>query len=79
MKSSFESYKILVEVIGEESALKLSKYVDGDSFYIPKYETVTRLKRNEDIRRDYHDGMTYKQLHLKYRLSERQIRNITAR
>lgn len=77
MKSSFENYRILVEVIGEESAAKLSKFADGSYFYVPKYATVTRQQRNEAIRRDYSNGMTINQLHRKYELTERQIRKIT--
>ena len=77
MGNSFESYTALVKILGEESALKLVKSVDGGTIYVPKHDTVTRQQRNENIRRDYRNGMTYLQLHYKYNLTERQIRKIT--
>lgn len=77
MRSTYESYAALVDIIGEEGALKLIKSVDGGYIYIPKHDTITRQKRNEEIRRDYHKGLTYFQLHIKYDLTERQIKKIT--
>ena len=77
VRSTFESFTDLVEIIGEESALKLTKAAGGGYIYIPKHDTITRQQRNEEIRRDYHKGMTYYQLHIKYDLTERQIRKIT--
>ena len=49
MRNTFESYTALVEMIGEESALKLIKSVDGGMIYVPKHDTVTRQQRNENI------------------------------
>lgn len=77
MRKTSESYTALVEIVGEESALKLIKSVDGGMIYVPKHDTVTRQQRNENIRQDYLNGMTYLQLHYKYNLTERQIRKIT--
>ena len=70
MRSTMESYTALVEIIGEESAMKLAKSVGGGTIYVPKHDTITR-------QRDYRSGMTYWQLHCKYNLTERQIRKIT--
>ena len=77
MRITMESYTALVEIIGEESAMKLAKSVGGGTIYVPKHDTITRQQRNEEIKRDYRSGMTYWQLHCKYNLTERQIRKIT--
>ncbi len=77
MRSTFESYTALVEIIGEKNALKLVKSVGGGTIYVPKHDTITRHQRNAEIKRDYLNGMTYNQLHIKYDLTERQIRKIT--
>lgn len=76
LRSTFESFTELVEIIGEESALKLTKAAGGGFIYIPKHDTITRQQRNKEIKRDYYKGLTYFQLHIKYELTERQIRKI---
>lgn len=67
----------IVELIGEENALKLAKEFSGQQIYFPKYESVTRPLTYRKIREEF-NGFNFKYLAKKYGFSEMGIRKIVA-
>ena len=70
-----EKYHHLVNLIGIENVLLLSKDFGGTMLYIPKHDSLAKEIRNEKIRKEFNGG-NYKELTKKYNLCESQIRNI---
>lgn len=70
-----EKYKLLVEVIGFDNFIKLSMKFGGTEIYVPKSDMLVKAIRNEKIKQEFSGG-NYRELALKYNLSESQIRNI---
>lgn len=64
--------------IGVEQALELVKLNGGINLYVPVYDCVTAAARDRLIKEDYRDG-NYKQLAIKYGLSEMWVRDIIDR
>lgn len=73
-----DEQKRIADIIGIESYLKLSNALGGTTVYIAKVsEIVERKNRDERIRREF-TGWNYKELALKYGLTETWIRNIVS-
>ncbi len=70
-----EEQKTLAELIGLESFKKLVKAFNGTSIYVPKIESVEKAVRDNMIREEFNGG-NYKELALKYGLTEMWIRII---
>ena len=72
-----EGCRPLAEFIGLTRFLELADTFGGEMIYIPNLTQLRVELRNRDIRAQYH-GTPREIRHLsrKYRLSERQIRNI---
>lgn len=70
-----EKYQQLVAAIGFENFLQLSCSFGGTEVYIPKSDMLVKAIRNDRIKQEFNGG-NYKELALKYNLSESQIRNI---
>ena len=70
-----EKYQQLVDAIGFENFLQLSCNFGGTEVYIPKSDMLVKAIRNDRIKQEFNGG-NYKELALKYNLSESQIRNI---
>jgi Mor family transcriptional regulator len=70
-----ETYRQVAEVIGVESAVKLSRTLGGLNFYFPQIETLLRKKRDQIIRRDF-NGRNHRELARRYNLSEVWVREI---
>ena len=70
-----EEQKSLVEIIGLEGFKALVRAYNGTSIYIPKIESLEKEVRDEMIREEFNGG-NYKELALKYGLTEVWIRNI---
>ena len=67
----------LVKLIGIEAARKLAAEYGGELHMdIPRAVAATRAARDACIHADRAAGMTHRELALKYKLTERQIRNI---
>lgn len=66
----------LADVIGLDAFKKLVKNYGGTALYIPKMDTLERQQRNVRIRNEYYQGKSLKNLSLKYKLTETQIRSI---
>lgn len=70
-----EPYDYYADLIGMDNFYKLSKELGGTALYIPKTESLFRELRNKKIREGFNGG-NYKELALKYGLSERFVRDI---
>lgn len=71
-----DEYKEIVSIIGFEVFLKVCDHYGGTNVYIPKKERVTRLIRNLKIQKEF-NGTNYRELSIKYKLSESYVRKIT--
>ena len=65
----------MVDMIGEENFLKICKMYGGSSIYIPVYKRATQGIRNAAIFKDY-NGKNIDALRIKYKLSNRRIRDL---
>ena len=70
-----EEYQDIVESLGLEGFLALTRLCGGQSLYIPKTDSLSREGRDREIRARF-DGGNYRALAAQFRLSERQIRKI---
>lgn len=70
-----EEYRDIVENLGMDSFLKLTRLCGGQSLYVPKMETLEREGRDREIRSLFNGG-NYRALAIQFRLSERQVRKI---
>ena len=75
MENLDEEQKSLAELIGLEAFKSLVRNFNGTSIYIPKIESLEKTVRDELIKEEF-DGGNYKELALKYGLTETWIRNI---
>jgi len=63
----------VAEIVGVRKTIELTQLFKGSSVFFPKL-TLLRCKiRNSFIRKDYDNGLTARQLAIKYNLSDRQI------
>lgn len=76
MNCEYEIIDEMTEVIGKENTMKLIERFSGEQIYIPVVKRVSIKDRNARIISDYKKGFSYTQLKNRYRLTERQIRNI---
>lgn len=65
----------MVEIIGMENFLKVTKLYGGANVYIPVHHKVTMGERNREIIRKY-NGKNIKQLRMKYGITEVQLKKI---
>lgn len=70
-----EEQKSLAELIGLEAFKSLVRAFNGTSIYIPKIESLEKTVRDELIKEEFNGG-NYKELALKFGLTETWIRNI---
>lgn len=70
-----EPYGTIATNVGAENAIKIAKLYQGTGVYFPKLESILNKIRDKNIRREF-DGGNYKELALKYGLTERWIREI---
>ncbi len=70
-----EEQKTLAELIGLEGLKNLVRAYNGTSIYVPKIESLEKAVRDEYIKEEF-DGGNYRELALKYGLTETWIRNI---
>lgn len=70
-----EEYRDIVENLGMDSFLKLTRLCGGQNLYVPKMETLEREGRDREIRSLFNGG-NYRALAIQFRLSERQVRKI---
>lgn len=70
-----EDQKILYDCVGEMVFKRIINVLGGGDIYIPLRKSLSKLSRNEQIKRDF-DGDNYKELAKKYKLTTRTIRGI---
>lgn len=75
MENLDDEQKILAETVGIDAFKRLVRAFNGTSIYIPKIESLEKAIRDELIRAEF-DGGNYKELALKFGLTETWIRNI---
>ncbi|WP_419727152.1 Mor transcription activator family protein [Terrisporobacter petrolearius] len=68
----------MVDIIGMENFLKLSKLYGGTNVYIPVYHRVTMGERNREIARTY-NGKNINQLRMKYGMTELQLKRLAGK
>jgi len=70
-----EPYNIICEEIGLENTVKIAKKIGGKRLYFPKFESLIMNFRDKSIYKEF-DGKNYKELGIKYGLSETRVREI---
>lgn len=70
-------YEELKEVAGPDAAKRLVEYYKGEKVYFPK--RIVKKLRNQEIRKEFENKKTYRELAIRYELSERNIRRIVAK
>jgi Mor family transcriptional regulator len=70
-----EPYKTLAGNIGLRNTLKLADMYQGMAIYLPKLDGLIRRIRDEQIRKEF-NGANYKEIALKYKLTEVWVRQI---
>lgn len=68
--------KELIELIGEENTLKITKTYGGENIYVPKCEKSDLRTRDRDIYSQFLDGVSLKALAKRHGLAEKTIRDI---
>lgn len=63
------------KLLGVEAFINLSDQLGGTSFYVPKFENVIAKARDRIIIKQFNGG-NYKELAIKYNLTEVWVRNI---
>jgi Mor family transcriptional regulator len=66
----------IADVAGIEAAIKIGVAFKGTYLYIRGVDKLMRLVRDMKIRKEYESGSGTKRLSRRYRLTERQIKNI---
>ena len=75
MESLEEDQKKIAELVGMEGFRNLIRTFGGTSIYIPKVESLEKTVRDQRIREEF-DVSNYKELAMKYGLTETWIRSI---
>jgi Mor family transcriptional regulator len=70
-----ENFHAMVEVIGTEKFLEISKLYGGMNMYIPIYSCIIREARNREIIEKY-NGVNSNQLAHKYGISSNSVKRI---
>ena len=75
MESLDEDQKKIAELVGMEGFRNLVRTFGGTSIYIPKVESLEKTVWDQRIREEF-DGSNYKELAMRYGLTETWIRSI---
>lgn len=70
-----DNFHAMIEVIGIEKFLEISKLYGGINMYIPIYSSLIRQARNRDIIGKY-NGVNVNELAIKYGISVVSVRRI---
>ena len=66
----------LRQIVGVENTAKIIKQCGGAFLYIPQMKTVLKTERDKAIYADFNTGSSFKQIALKYGISELTARDI---
>lgn len=75
IESLDEDQKKIAELVGMKGFRNLVRTFGGTSIYIPKVESLEKTVRDQRIREEF-DGSNYRELAIKYGLTETWIRSI---
>jgi Mor family transcriptional regulator len=67
----------IANLIGVRNAVILSQNYGGITFYLPKTDAALRMFRDKRIKAEF-NGYNYKELAIKYGITEMWVRNIVA-
>jgi Mor family transcriptional regulator len=67
----------LVDIIGKDAANRLVDFYSGSSIYVPKNIIVEQ--KYQKIREEYKNGLSYRDLAVQYKYTERYVRTIIHR
>lgn len=70
-----DNFHAMIEVIGIENFLEISKLYGGINMYIPIYSSLIREARNREIINKY-NGVNVNELAIKYGISVVSVRRI---
>ncbi len=70
-----DNFHAMIEVIGIENFLEISKLYGGMNMYIPIYSSIIRVGRNREII-DKYNGVNVNELAIKYGISVVSVRRI---
>ena len=71
-----KDFRLIAKVIGQEKAMALADYFNGTVLYVPKLDKVLRNRKHELIREGRKRGIPYRDIALKYNISDRWVREI---
>lgn len=66
----------IAEVAGVEAAVRIARAFRGCLLYVPGLDELTRMARDEMIRKDYDEGIHINLLARRYGLTVRRVRMI---
>lgn len=75
IESLDEDQKKIAELVGMNGFRNLVRTFGGTAIYIPKVESLEKTVRDQRIREEF-DGSNYRELAIKYGLTETWIRSI---
>jgi Mor family transcriptional regulator len=70
-----EPYREMSKAIGIKPTLEIARLYQGTGFYLPKLDSVINKIRDKKIKEEF-DGKNYKDLAIKYGLTDRWVRQI---
>lgn len=70
-----EPYREFAHAIGIKNTIKIAEKYQGTAIYLPKLDALIRKIRDERIRQEFNGG-NYKELAIKYKLTEVWVRQI---
>jgi len=78
ISASERSYQRLSVIVGEELAGKIIFHYQGEALSLPKLSSLEIEKRKQAIISDHKNGMSKRNIAMKYDVTERHIRKITS-
>ena len=69
--------EVLLDIVGEEKFLEITKHYGGDNVYIPTYKSVLRNHRNKEIKEKF-DGGNSSQLAKEYGVCVTHVNRIVS-
>lgn len=76
VSNSDRSRKRLNIIVGEENAGKMIAHFDGVTLTLPMLSSLEIRKRHQAIIADVRNGMSHRDIAMKYDLTDRQVRRI---
>lgn len=70
-----EPYRELANIIGLKNTIKVAEKYQGMALYLPKLDALIRKLRDDKIRAEFNGG-NYRELAIKYKLTEVWVRQI---